>query len=143
MTQVNCTRWATRIVVPVVAVLTLAACGQEDATTAGEPTGTASESAPGEEETSPSAEEESDSGQATGLPECAEVWVAEATFPEEYAGCVEDGEEAQEVRHRCSFGLPIIEHAGRYYAVPGGPVNDVGDTAASKQFRRALTNCQG
>lgn len=114
----------------VVCATVLAACGDEaggsaqDAT-ADEPASSSSPAAPARE------------------PACDEVWIDGATLPRPYAGCsTADGAWVAADRMPCSFGGAIVTYDGRFYAVVGNRVNDVGDLAASDQFQSALSNCQ-
>jgi hypothetical protein len=100
----------------------LAACGEDDgdggSSTAGSPTATPS-------------------GTAVA---CEEVWGGE-TLPDPYDGCTEGGEVVEPERMECSSGQVIVTFGDRYYAVPGGPVNDVGTLADSQQYRKAMRQC--
>ena len=116
-------------------MLVLAGCGSENAATSGAES--SSESSPG------ATEESSPASSGSGMPACTEIWVAGAKFPGRYTGCLDGDAEVKADRHRCEFGTSIVEFDNRYYAVPGYPVQDVGDLRSSSQFRRALNNCQG
>src|SRR5215203_3896110 len=71
---------------------------------------------------------------------CAEVWGGE-TLPDPYEGCTDDGTLVSPERMECSSGQVIVTYGERYYAVPGGPVNDVGSLSDSKQYRQAMRQC--
>jgi hypothetical protein len=71
---------------------------------------------------------------------CEDVWGGE-TLPDPYEGCTEDGAVVPPERMECSSGQVIVTFDDRYYAVPGGPVNDVGSLAESKQYRQAMRTC--
>ena len=43
----------------------------------------------------------------------------------------------------CESGQMIVTYAGRFYAVPGRVINDVGHLANSKQYQSAMASCQG
>ncbi len=79
---------------------------------------------------------------SSSLPACADVWVAGQDLPKPYAGCDADGTEVPAEENDCSFGVPIVTYGETFYAVPGAIVNEVPDLATSKQFSRALKNCQ-
>jgi hypothetical protein len=113
------------------AVLVLAAgCGDDDGGTAEEPA---------DDTTSqPSATEGT-----TGLPPCADVWVAGATLPRDYRGCEQDGEAVKPDKHPCSYGATIVEFADRFYAVSGKQINEVPSLTDSEQYQQALSACQG
>ena len=116
------------------AILLLATgCGDDDADTADDPAG--------DDRTSQSP---SSTGQPeTGLPACAEVWVAGARLPRDYRGCEQDGVAVKADKHRCSYGAAIIEFDDRFYAVTGKFINEVPSLTESDQFHQALTACQG
>jgi len=108
----------------------LAGCGEEDAAPAAEPTAAASTS------TSPSA-----STKAAPEPEdCQDVWGGRK-LPRSYPGCLRNGELVKAAKLFCSSGQVIVTFDDRYYAVPGGPVNDVGTLKKSKQFQQASRSC--
>jgi hypothetical protein len=118
----------------------LAACGEESGTASdgsAPSTAGASESATDEPSGDPSA-----SATVAG-PACDDVWVGGATLPEDYRGCSRDGTWQEPERRRCSFGVPIVTFDGRFYAVPGKVVNDVGDLGSSKDYQQAVNSCQG
>ena len=81
-------------------------------------------------------------GSDSGLPACAEIWVAGQDLPQKYAGCDEGGTEVAADEQMCSYGLPIVTYADTYYAVPGAVVNEVPALSSSQQYQRALKNCQ-
>jgi hypothetical protein len=100
----------------------LAACGEDDGDGG---SGTAGSATP------------SPSGTAVA---CEEVWGGE-TLPDPYEGCAEDGAVVPPERMECSSGQVVVTYGDRYYAVPGGPVNDVGSLGDSKQYRKAMRQC--
>lgn len=108
-----------------------AACGDDQGTTADDPAGD-----------SPAGQESSDTETATGLPPCADVWVAGAKLPRDYRGCEQDGEAIKPDKHPCSYGLAIVEFDDRFYAVTGKQINEVPSLSESDQYHRALTACQ-
>jgi hypothetical protein len=76
-------------------------------------------------------------------PDCTEIWSGE-TLPKKYDGCVRDSELVEPEKRSCSSGQVIITYDDRYYAVPGGPVNDVGQPLEdSEQYRKAIRHCGG
>lgn len=117
----------------------LAGCGS-DSGSAG-PAEQATDPSPSSSTSSSTSTSTSPSG--SGLPECEAVWVAGQDLPRGYAGCVQDGRVEEPERRRCEFGQTIVEHAGRFYAVPGNVVNETESLAQSPEYRRALRSCQG
>lgn len=126
----------------------LAACG-EDTGTGSDPSAEDATASAGSPSDSPTASSETSAtpgptgSSAAGGPTCEEVWVDGATLPEGYRGCSRDGAWQEAERTPCSFGVPIVTFDGRYYAVPGKVVNDVGDLDSSKDYQRAVNSCQG
>lgn len=129
---VSSTSLLTRSALAVVVLLLAGACGDDDEGTAEDPSDDTSTSQ------SPSA-----TGGGTGLPACADVWVAGAQLPRSYQGCEEDGAAVKADKHSCSYGGAIVEYDDRFYAVTGKQINEVPSLADSDQFHRALTACQG
>jgi hypothetical protein len=131
-----------------VSLLGISGCGDDGGESASDPSGgepsTSEASLTESAATEPSADDGSPSSQPpSSWPECGDVWVAGQDLPGRYQGCVRDGAGIKADKHACSLGTPIVEFDDRFYAVPGNVVNDVGDLSTSKQFRNALTSCQG
>jgi hypothetical protein len=107
--------------------LVIAACGtddgQSDDSSASEPTSGSS------------------SSETAGLPECSDVWVDGQDLPLDYEACSEDGKTVKPVSRMCGFGRPMVEHDGRFYAMPGNRINDMGDLSTSKQYQQAKSAC--
>lgn len=117
----------------VAAMLLLAAgCGDDE--------GDAAEDTSGETSASQSS---SPTDGGTGLPACAEVWVAGETLPRDYQGCEQDGAAVKPQKHSCSYGSAIVEFDDTFYAVTGKQINEVPSLADSDQFHQALSACQG
>ena len=115
------------------AILLLAAgCSDDDADTADDPAGD-----------DPASQSPSSTEGGTGLPACADVWVAGAKLPRDYRGCEQDGAAVKADKHRCSYGAAIIEFDNRFYAVTGKFINEVPSLTESEQYQQALTACQG
>ena len=120
-------------------VLVLGGCGSEsaDPDSAAEPTTSQSQS------TAPDSDE-TDSGETEGeYPECSDVWVDGVDLPLKYSGCLEDGEIIKPKKRMCGFGRPMVTHDGRFYAMPGNRINDMGDLRTSEQFKQAKQACLG
>lgn len=112
----------------VCAGLVLAACGTD--------TGPAEGPSASAEASSPAA------GEQAGLPACEEVWVDGQDLPLDYKACSADGEVVEPVKRMCGFGRPMVEHGGRFYAMPGNRINDMGDLSTSRQYKQARRACQ-
>lgn len=75
------------------------------------------------------------------LPTCASVWPKGTALPDDYTGCRENGERV--VRSvRCESGQQLFTYAGRYFAVPGGPIFSAdGALADDPQFQKMERVC--
>lgn len=120
----------------------LAGCGSDDgddsATDPAAPTSataTPTESTPTE---SPSASE-TPRGRI-----CDEVWVADAKLPGGYQSCYQDDRRIKANGRYCEFGKSLITYDGRFWAVPGGPIQEVsGKLLDDADYRDALASCSG
>ncbi len=122
--------------VAVCAAAVLVACGTENgAESAADPSSESPSSsqseAPTEIATTPGA-----------LPQCADVWVDGETLPADYTACTTDDETIKPVKRMCGFGRPLLEQDGRFYAMKGQQINDVGDLETSDQYQQLLASCQ-
>jgi hypothetical protein len=133
---VSSTSFLARSALAAAVLLLAAACGDDDGTTAEDPADDPSASP------SPSATDEASEPPAVDLPQCDEVWVAGATLPRDYRGCVQDDEAIKPDKHACSYGSTIIEFADRFYAVSGKQINEVPSLTESDQYHQALSACQ-
>lgn len=116
------------------AILTLlAACGDDEPTTASDPSA--------ESEEGSSEPTEGETGELPAWPSCAEVWVAEATLPQGYQGCLDGDTAVKADRQACSSGQVLVIYADRFYAVVGGPVNETEGLAQDSHYRSAKQSC--
>lgn len=130
----------------------LAGCGSEESA-AQDPAGTTSASpAPGSGESGSATPTPSPSPTpsptprppAPTLPACSEVWVAGATVPGRYQGCLEGQETVPADGRYCEFGKALFTYGRDLWAVAGGPVN-VTERPLLRDpgYRRALEQCGG
>lgn len=127
----------------------LSGCGDDDGGTASDPNGSvtpsAETSAPAEP--TPSESEMTPTETTEPLPDwpaCAEVWVADATLPGGYQGCLTDGTPVRAKNQYCEFGKKLVTYADRFWAVRGGKVNDaVGPLKDSADYAADLESCKG
>ena len=130
---------------PVVAVaacvltLTLSACGNSDnaVDTNADPT------LPTQATSQPTPSNPPSSHAPPVLPKCGEVWKADAKLPGRYLGCTQGATRVKAAVSRCESGQQIVTYDGRFYAVPGRPINDVGDLETSPDYQAAITSCLG
>ena len=120
-------------VVVALTALGLGGCGEEETTPTAAPSDTASVSVT----PSPSSTK---SATVEPPPPCNDVWGGKQ-LPRRYQGCRRGGELVKARKLFCSSGQVIVTFEGRYYAVPGGPVNDVGSLDDSEQFQQASRSC--
>lgn len=120
-------------------VLLLAgACGDDEPG----PTAAADASTTGSPTTGPTGPTTGSTGSTDALPDCAEVWVADARLPRGYAACADAGEAVRPERLHCEFGKPLLTHADRFWAVPGGTVHrSHGPLGEDPDYRAALASC--
>ncbi len=75
--------------------------------------------------------------------ECAEVWRAGEELPHDYRGCTEGDEMVQADDRLCSSGQELVRYSTTHYAVRGGPIQEVEDLDADREFQRILRDCRG
>lgn len=116
------------------AILTLlAACGDDEPTTASDPSAEPDQSA--------SEPTEGETTEVPDWPSCAEVWVAEATLPQGYKGCLDGDTAVKADRQMCSSGQVLVTYDELFYAVVGGPVNETEGLAQDSHYRSAKQSC--
>ena len=78
-------------------------------------------------------------------PDCADVWKAGATLPEDYTQCVEDGAYGTQDVTECQDGTKLVAYADMYYAVTGGRITkpDVAPMQDTEEYGQAYATCTG
>ncbi|MGL5808734.1 MAG: hypothetical protein ACRCYQ_02175 [Nocardioides sp.] len=75
-------------------------------------------------------------------PSCERIWVAGNRLPQEYAGCLDDRTPIPADLVNCSQGGLLVTYDDRFYALTGGPVNQVSARLAEdRQFTNARAAC--
>lgn len=116
------------------AILTLlAACGDDEPTTASDPSA--------EPDDTSSQPTEGETAEVPDWPSCAEIWVDGADLPQGYKGCLDGDTEVKADRQPCSSGQVLVTYDERFYAVVGGPVNETEGLAQDSQYRSAKQSC--
>lgn len=115
-----------------VAVLSLAACGGQDADSADDPP-----------ETSSSAESPSGDPAPPGTPDCTEVWQEGETIPRGYQGCADEtGAFVERDVLGCSSGQRMVRYGDRFWGVLGGTVNEAdGSLDDDRDYKASMRNC--
>jgi len=122
-----------------VLTLTLSACGSSDNAT----DASADPTLPTPTQSLPTPSNPPSSHVPPVLPACAEVWKADAKLPGRYVGCTKGATRVKAAVSRCESGQQIVTYDGRFYAVPGRRINDVGDLETSADYQAAITSCLG
>lgn len=129
------------LAVALVSLAALTACsGEKSSNTVADEdtTATASGSGAGPTSTAPAP---TSSSAAAPWPSCAEVWVADAEFPQKYPGCVEGDDRVRAEKMYCSSGQVIVTYADRFYAVQGKHVNETAGLSGDASYSRAKKSC--
>lgn len=88
----------------------------------------------------------SDSGGSTTTgPDCAEVWKAGETLPDDYTGCVTKGAAGRQDIVTCEDGSSLVTYVDLFYAVTGGTIAkpDVAPLQDTEEFGKAYVECTG
>ena len=139
-----------RTAVLLAALVVLAACGTDEATTsAQDPAGSASEEPDTDQRDEPSAKPPKPPKPSRtpevppDAPKCSVVWVDGTRLARDYAGCLAGQRFVEPDQESCSFGQRLVRFSDHFYAVRGGPVNR---TAAplpkDRVYRGALASCR-
>jgi hypothetical protein len=147
-----------RAAVLVAAVIALAGCGTDSATSTegsvtasestSETTGDATSAPPSASPTKSRAEEDPSPSHEpaavpAGTPGCATVWVDGTRLARDYAGCRLGQRFVEPDQEPCSFGQRLVRYGDHFYAVRGGPVNrTTARLAKDRDYRGAIASCR-
>lgn len=83
--------------------------------------------------------------QATAEPDCADIWKAGETLPDDYTNCLDGGEPAEPDVVACTDGGSLVVHLDTFYAVTGGTIvePDVAPLQDTDEFGEAYATCTG
>jgi hypothetical protein len=123
------------------ALLLLAGCTSSDS---GGTSGDGDESGTGSGASSDKPSASATTKAPTG-PDCADVWKAGATLPEDYSTCVADGAYGVQDVTKCQDGTRLVAFADSYYAVTGGRIRkpDVAPMQDTEEYGQAFAACTG
>lgn len=78
-------------------------------------------------------------------PDCADIWKAGLTLPEDYTRCVQDGAYGLQDVTECRDGSTLVVFSDTMYAVTGSPISkpDVAPLQDTEEFGLAYTSCTG
>lgn len=83
---------------------------------------------------------------AVPQPQCADVWVTGTTLPGGYQLCYEGEARVVPGGAYCEVGRPLVTHAGRWWAVRGGEVQEAttdGRLVRDPGYAADLRSCRG
>lgn len=83
-------------------------------------------------------------GLVENSPPCDEVWVAGETLPEDYDGCLIQGNEVAVFSPAdCPSGAQYATYADQFYAVPGDTIEESssGDIFSDPEFQKFTESC--
>ncbi len=119
----------------------LGGCGSDGDAAADD---TASESPSAPSGTTSEATDPSESATGGGFPDCAKVWRAGRTLPEDYLGCVEGTTPFDLDGIECESGQFIVKHDERFWAVAGGRIAKADSTLLKDpDYTDDLATCRG
>ena len=78
-------------------------------------------------------------------PDCAGIWKAGATLPEDYTKCVDNGAYGLQDVTKCEDGTKLVAYTDEYFAVTGGRISKpaVAPMQDTPEFGKAYTACTG
>lgn len=78
-------------------------------------------------------------------PDCADIWKAGETLPEDYTKCIADGAYGEQDVTECQDGTKLVAYADAYYAVTGGRISKpkVAPMQDTEEFGKVYAACTG
>ncbi|MRK01492.1 hypothetical protein GEV27_08160 [Aeromicrobium sp. S22] len=78
-------------------------------------------------------------------PDCADVWKAGATLPQDYEQCLQDGEPGPQDETPCLDGTTLVIFDDALYAVTGGRIvePEASPLQDTEEFGAAFSACTG
>ncbi len=132
------------VLLAVVVLGALTACGADDEQAADPAASSASSASAEASESSSAAPEAPDAPEVpAGTPDCDDVWSEGATIPRRYAGCVAAGALVEDDSLACSSGQRLVTYDDRFYGVAGGEVR-VADEALvdDRDYVQSVRSCR-
>lgn len=126
----------TKGVAALLLIVSLSACsgGGSDDSSSDKPTSGTSESTPGKTPTN-----------GPKLPDCGDIWKADAMLPTDYAGCAIGGETKLEQSTKCKDGTALIVHDEQFYAITGHKIVEprIAPLEDSAAYGKVFSACTG
>jgi len=78
-------------------------------------------------------------------PDCAEIWKAGGTLPEDYTTCVDKGAFGAQDVTECEDGTKLVAFSDAYFAITGGPISKpkVAPMQDTPEYGKAYAACTG
>lgn len=78
-------------------------------------------------------------------PDCAGIWKAGGTLPDDYTSCVKGGAQGVQEVTKCDDGTELVAFDDAYFAVTGGRISkpDVAPMQDTQEFGQAFADCTG
>ena len=83
--------------------------------------------------------------QAPTGPDCAGIWKAGATLPDDYTKCVDNGAYGAQDVTECKDGTKLVAFSDAYFAITGGPITKpkVAPMQDTPEYGKAYAACTG
>jgi hypothetical protein len=78
-------------------------------------------------------------------PDCAGIWKAGATLPDDYTTCVDNGAYGAQDVTDCEDGTKLVAFSDTYFAITGGPISKpkVAPMQDTEEYGKAYATCTG
>ena len=78
-------------------------------------------------------------------PDCAGIWKAGATLPDDYTKCVDNGAYGAQDVTECEDGTKLVAFSDAYFAITGGPITKpkVAPMQDTPEYGKAYAACTG
>lgn len=78
-------------------------------------------------------------------PDCASIWKAGATLPDDYTKCVDNGAYGTQDVTECEDGTKLVAFSDAFFAITGGPISKpkVAPMQDTPEYAKAYSACTG